>query len=49
MRLLILTILIARAFAQNETPKTIEDSVAHTLDFVEGQFLSIPRPLRNTG
>jgi hypothetical protein len=36
-----LTVLITPVFAQNEIPKTIEGSVAHTLDFVEGQFLSI--------
>jgi hypothetical protein len=41
MRPLILAILIGPVFAQNEIPKTIEGSVAHTLDFVEGQFLSI--------
>jgi uncharacterized damage-inducible protein DinB len=37
----VLALLIMPVFAQNEIPKTIEGSVAHTLDFVEGQFLSI--------
>jgi uncharacterized damage-inducible protein DinB len=41
MRPMILAVLIAPLFAQNEIPKTIEGSVARTLDFVEGQFVSV--------
>jgi len=41
MRLPIVALFMAPVFAQNEIPKTIEGSVASTLDFAEGQFLSI--------